>query len=39
MKRLTVILAALALCGPAHAATITNDLGGFLQDYAERWEA
>jgi len=39
MKRLTVILAALALSGPAHAATITNDLGGFLQDYAKRWQA
>jgi hypothetical protein len=39
MKRLTAILVALALCGPAHAVTITNDPGGILQDYAKRWQA
>jgi hypothetical protein len=38
MKRLTVIVVALALCGPAHAVTITNDPGGILLDYAKRWQ-
>jgi hypothetical protein len=39
MKKLPVILMALTVSGPAHAATITMDLGGYLHLYAEQRQA
>jgi len=39
MRGLAAILIALALTGPAHAVTITNDNGGTLEEYWQRWLA